>query len=135
MIGKCLLLAAIVWIVGSEQVFKFKKLDFEFLKSDSNINNSLPTGLARHGNRLYVGVARRNLGIPSTLNYIDLSDYLTGTNPVKKSPLLIPYPDESFNELDVGILDFFRVEPLDPHFLSADRFENPRWAFNLCISP
>lgn len=48
--------------------------------------NNVPMGVEKVGNRLFVTVPRRRHGIPSTLNYIDL------TLDVERSPNLRPYP-------------------------------------------
>jgi hypothetical protein len=100
MIRKWLLFFTIFWTVNGEEVFKYKQLSFDTpMMRDTKIYNNVPTGLARHGNRLYVGVARRRLGIPSTLNYIDLA----AANQTKDvSPSLVPYPDLATNTLHVG---------------------------------
>ncbi|XP_048480073.1 L-dopachrome tautomerase yellow-f [Plutella xylostella] len=49
--------------------------------------NNVPMGVERVGNRLFVTVPRRRFGIPSTLNYIDLT---RSSN--TRSPSLKPYP-------------------------------------------
>jgi hypothetical protein len=108
-IGHCMMnllllivLIASVCTAGGNEVFKYKQLSFDTpLMRDTNIYNNVPTGLTRHGDRLYVGVARRRLGIPSTLNYIDLA---VANRTKNVSPPLVPYPDLTTNTLHVGTL-------------------------------
>ena len=63
---------------------------------------NVPFGLAHYGNKLFVTVARRNPGIPSTLNVVEL----TG-NPPYINPPLISYPNWNMNMLNVSIFFFF----------------------------
>ncbi|KPJ01686.1 Protein yellow [Papilio xuthus] len=50
--------------------------------------NNVPMGVERVGDRLFVTVPRRRYGIPSTLNYIDLTK-----DSKTRSPALRPYPN------------------------------------------
>ncbi|KAJ2941799.1 hypothetical protein O0L34_g10605 [Tuta absoluta] len=50
--------------------------------------NNLPMGVERAGNRLFVTMPRRRYGIPSTLNYLDLT-----RDTYSRSPGLRPYPN------------------------------------------
>jgi hypothetical protein len=68
---------------------------------DSSFYNpyvNVPFGLAHYGNKLFVTVARRNPGIPSSLNVVEL----TG-NPPYINPPLISYPNWNMNTLMVSI--------------------------------
>ena len=59
---------------------------------------NVPFGLAHYGNKLFVAVARRNPGIPSSLNVVEL----TGSPPYINPPL-ISYPNWNMNTLNVSI--------------------------------
>ncbi|KAI5637210.1 major royal jelly protein domain-containing protein [Phthorimaea operculella] len=50
--------------------------------------NNLPMGVERAGNRLFITIPRRRYGIPSTLNYLDLT-----RDTYSRSPGLRPYPN------------------------------------------
>lgn len=62
-------------------------------------NNVLKSAVHFKG-KIFITLARRGSGIPSTLNYVP--DDL----PVGSSPLLRPYPDFKTNELHVSIKRF-----------------------------
>lgn len=50
--------------------------------------NNVPMGVEKVGNRVFITLPRRRHGIPSTLNYVDLS-----TDSFTRSPALKPYPN------------------------------------------
>jgi hypothetical protein len=56
--------------------------------------NNIPTGITPSTNRLFISIARKDYGIPSTLNYIDLRAARD-----QKSPMLRSYPNYEINEL------------------------------------
>lgn len=84
-----------------QERYNWKQLDFVFpnqrlkqqalASGDYVPTNGLPVGIERYENKLFVSVPRWKDGIPSTLNYIDMSQTPTG------SPPLIPYPDWASN--------------------------------------
>nr|ABO26383.1 yellow2 [Bombyx mori] len=49
--------------------------------------NNVPMGVEKVGDRLFITVPRRRYGVPSTLNYVDLT-----TDSNTRSPALRPYP-------------------------------------------
>ena len=53
-------------------------------------------GATHYKGRLFITMPRRRVGIPSTLNYIDL-----GKDGRQDSPKLIAYPDFETNQLTV----------------------------------
>lgn len=55
--------------------------------------NNVPMGVSHFNGKLFITVPRRRLGIPSTLNYIDMKT--VGSN---RSPKLRAYPDMETNE-------------------------------------
>lgn len=59
--------------------------------------NNVPMGIEHYQNRLFVTVPRRRMGIPSTLNYVNLQG---GHN---KSPRLRPFPDLATNTLQPNL--------------------------------
>lgn len=58
--------------------------------------NNVPTGVTHHKGRVFISIARRTPGIPSTLNYFDISK--TENN---ESPSVQGYPNYDINELHV----------------------------------
>ena len=67
------------------------------LPSDSFIPyNNVPLGIAHYKDRVFVGIPRRAAGIPSTLNYVTISE--------KPSPALRSFPDYETNRLGVSCL-------------------------------
>ncbi|XP_023294204.2 L-dopachrome tautomerase yellow-f2-like isoform X1 [Lucilia cuprina] len=56
--------------------------------------NNVPMGATHFKGRLFVTMPRRRVGIPSTLNYIDLNK-----DGAQESPKLIAYPDFETNQL------------------------------------
>lgn len=64
--------------------------------------NNVPMGATHYNGRLFVTVPRRRIGVPSTLNYVDMRK--DGNNP---SPKLYAYPNFETNKLNVSIF-FFR---------------------------
>lgn len=83
----------------------FHKTIFIFLSSDTesgdlyfyNASVNVPFGMTYYGNRLFVTVPRRNPGIPSTLNVVELNG-----NPPYLNPLLSAYPNWNVNALNVS---------------------------------
>ncbi|XP_044257921.1 protein yellow [Tribolium madens] len=70
--------------------------------------NNLPVGIEVWNEKLFVTVPRWKVGIPSTLNYINL-DQAKNT----KSPLLTPYPDWDSNEFancESGLTTVYRIK-------------------------
>uniref|UniRef100_A0A1I8PYE9 Uncharacterized protein n=1 Tax=Stomoxys calcitrans TaxID=35570 RepID=A0A1I8PYE9_STOCA len=55
--------------------------------------NNVPMGVTHYKGRLFISMPRRRVGIPSTLNYIDLTK-----NGREKSPKLTAYPDFETNQ-------------------------------------
>ncbi|XP_059219463.1 L-dopachrome tautomerase yellow-f2 isoform X1 [Stomoxys calcitrans] len=55
--------------------------------------NNVPMGVTHYKGRLFITMPRRRVGIPSTLNYIDLTK-----NGREKSPKLTAYPDFETNQ-------------------------------------
>lgn len=68
-----------------EEKFRWKSIDFEFdseqtrkeaIESGDFIQeNNIPFGVEVWGDKVFVTIPRRNPGVPSTLNYINLSKY------------------------------------------------------------
>ncbi|XP_035897050.1 L-dopachrome tautomerase yellow-f2-like [Anopheles stephensi] len=97
-----LLLATIVALTNGQvdEVLKWQKVEYdvpaEVLQRENGyipIGN-IPMGAVHHKNRVFVAVARRRWGIPSTLNVVDISPPFPNTNVVLK-----PYPNFALNEL------------------------------------
>ncbi|XP_070504364.1 L-dopachrome tautomerase yellow-f2-like [Chironomus tepperi] len=81
---------------------KWQSINYKNLPNpgDSSFYNpyvNVPFGIAHYGNKLFVTVARRNPGIPSSLNVVEL----TG-NPPYINPPLISYPNWNMNTLNPG---------------------------------
>ena len=78
-------------------------LFFEYFKLDSdntsffNQYNNVPQGFYSYNDKVFVTVPRRNIGIPSTLNFVQLHD----DKKVYENPPLNSYPNFATNELDV----------------------------------
>jgi hypothetical protein len=68
--------------------------------STYNAYVNIPFGAAYHNGRLFVGVARRNPGVPSTLNVLNLNE-LQGPGP-HLNPPLTAYPSWEANTLSVS---------------------------------
>ncbi|XP_055850347.1 uncharacterized protein LOC129914921 [Episyrphus balteatus] len=89
-----------VHCIGLTEVFEWKQIEYEHLgnfdtQPDSYIPyNNVPMGVNHFNGKLFITVPRRRLGIPSTLNYIDLK-----TIGLNRSPKLRPYPDMETNQL------------------------------------
>lgn len=106
--------------VGLTEVFGWKQMDYDNQRnseiegdfvfptdndeSESTVNfvqpassfipyNNVPMGVNHFNGKLFITMPRRRLGIPSTLNYIDLK-----TAGTKRSPKLRPYPNLKTNE-------------------------------------
>uniref|UniRef100_A0A8D8ZPD2 Protein yellow n=1 Tax=Cacopsylla melanoneura TaxID=428564 RepID=A0A8D8ZPD2_9HEMI len=101
-----------------KELFSWKTIDFDFqddatrtkaLESKEFIKeNNLILGLERWKDKLFVTVPRWKDGIPSTLNYISLSE--SKGNP---SPNLKPYPNAELNDIHkengTKIVSVFRI--------------------------
>lgn len=74
--------------------------------------NNIPTGITPSTNRLFISIARKDYGIPSTLNYIDLRAARD-----QKSPMLRSYPNYEINELHVRIYAQNEI-PKKQHFFN-----------------
>lgn len=59
--------------------------------------NNVPMGATHFRGRLFVTMPRRRVGIPSTLNYIDLAE--DGSN---RSPKLRAYPNFALNQFNAS---------------------------------
>lgn len=70
--------------------------------------NNVPMGATHHKGRLFVTMPRRRTGIPSTLNYIDMSKAAGN-----QSPRLRAYPNLEVNTLNVSINDHDLYEEND----------------------
>lgn len=78
--------------------YQWKSLNFNKLEQrtgEYNLTHPVPFGIARHGNRMFVGLARRNFGIPFTLAYFNL-------NQSHQGPHLTPYPSVLVNTVGVS---------------------------------
>lgn len=75
--------------------------DFSFDNQNGTVipYNNIPIGFAPTKSRLFITVPRRAPGIPSTLNYIDLS-----ARNSQQSPLLRSFPDIETNRLDASTI-------------------------------
>uniref|UniRef100_A0A240PPN2 Major royal jelly protein n=1 Tax=Anopheles epiroticus TaxID=199890 RepID=A0A240PPN2_9DIPT len=97
-----LLLATLVALASAqvEEVLKWQKVEYdvpaEVLQRENGYIpvGNIPMGAVHHKNRVFVAVARRRWGIPSTLNVVDISPPFPNTNVVLK-----PYPSFELNEL------------------------------------
>lgn len=101
-----LLLAGLVALASGQvdEVLKWQRVEYdvpaEVLQRENGyipIGN-IPMGAVHHKNRVFVAVARRRWGIPSTLNVVDLSPPFPNTNVILK-----PYPNFALNELRVSV--------------------------------
>lgn len=81
-----------------QQAFRWRSLGFSGLPVSApyNFTHPVPFGIAKHNNRLFIGMARRNSGIPVTLGYININD-------LSQDPLIIPYPNYQVNSLSVSV--------------------------------
>lgn len=61
--------------------------------------NNLPVGVSHYKNRLFITVPRRRVGVPSTLNVINVAQVTHD----EKSPKLVAYPSYEINEIPVRI--------------------------------
>lgn len=83
---------------GKFQVaFQWRSLNFNSLPRDVPFDKTrpVPFGLARHKNRMFVGISRRAAGIPVTLAYLNLDSQM-------QDPPLTPYPNIQMNTLSVS---------------------------------
>lgn len=62
-----------------------------------NASVNVPFGIAHYKSKLFVAVPRRNRGVPSTLNVVELSGNAPYIN-----PLLRGYPNYQMNTLNVS---------------------------------
>lgn len=67
--------------------------------------NNVPMGVTHYKGRLFVTMPRRRIGIPSTLNYIDLQK-----DGKHHSPKLYAYPDFETNYLNVSVTFHIRSD-------------------------
>uniref|UniRef100_A0A336KEH5 CSON007292 protein n=3 Tax=Neoptera TaxID=33340 RepID=A0A336KEH5_CULSO len=65
-----------------------------YIGSNYIVENNIPTAIAIHGNRVFVGVRRNQMGVYSTLNYFYMDEIQGG-----QCPPLRPYPSFQMNEL------------------------------------
>jgi hypothetical protein len=65
---------------------------------DAYVN--VPFGVARYKEKLFVAIPRRNPGIPSTLNVVELNG-----SPPHLNPLVMGYPNYQLNELNVSFTE------------------------------
>ncbi|XP_055617286.1 L-dopachrome tautomerase yellow-f2-like [Toxorhynchites rutilus septentrionalis] len=87
---------------GVDEVLKWQKVQYSsdvpsrILAADNGYIpvNNIPMGAVHYKNRVFVAVARRRWGIPSTLNVVNFSPPFPNTN-----LLLKPYPNFQLNEL------------------------------------
>lgn len=61
--------------------------------------NNLPIGVTHWNGKLFISVARRNYGVPSTLNVIDIASVPQG----EQSPSLTGYPNYEINAIPTGL--------------------------------
>ncbi|XP_052131309.1 protein yellow-like isoform X2 [Frankliniella occidentalis] len=108
---------AAVQVSKLQERFSWRSLDFAFpdersrqvaLQTGGFIpENNLPVGIEVWGDKLFVTVPRWRAGIPSTLNYISLSQSYGD------SPRLVPYPDWKTNiegNCGTGITTTYRIK-------------------------
>uniref|UniRef100_A0A336M1H6 CSON010294 protein n=1 Tax=Culicoides sonorensis TaxID=179676 RepID=A0A336M1H6_CULSO len=82
---------------GLEEFYKWKIMDYEGVdtnKIDVTPYNSMPVGVDRYKNKLFITVPRRRPEIPSTLNYVDIDEFSEN-----RSPKLKPFPNIETNSL------------------------------------
>lgn len=81
-----------------EVQYQWKSLSFSKLDSRANFNSThpVPFGIAKHGNRMFIGMARRAPGVPVTLGYYNL-------NANFQDPEIIAYPSMQANTVNVSI--------------------------------
>ncbi|KAF2897181.1 hypothetical protein ILUMI_08992 [Ignelater luminosus] len=87
------------------EYYHWNLLDYAFPSLEEKLNailtrkfipeNNLPVGIEVWGDKIFITVPRWREGIPSTLNYVTINDFVQESF---KSPLLIPYPDLKSNE-------------------------------------
>lgn len=78
--------------------YQWKSLSYSNLDSRANFNSThpVPFGIAKHGNRMFVGMARRAPGVPVTLGYFNL-------NANKQDPQIIAFPSVDANTVNVSM--------------------------------
>ncbi|XP_063709031.1 L-dopachrome tautomerase yellow-f2-like [Culicoides brevitarsis] len=77
------------------EFYKWKEMNYEgFGTNDVIPYNSMPVGVDRFKNKLFITVPRRRPGIPSSLNYIEIDEF--GPD---RSPKLRPFPNIETNLL------------------------------------
>lgn len=74
-----------------QNYFHFSHTETSSIKQCNITENNIPVGANVWRNRLFITVPRRQLGIPSTLNYVSLD------NKVKHNVRLISYPNWKLN--------------------------------------
>lgn len=76
--------------------FQWRGLNFNNLPFGTfyNFTHPGPFGVAFHKNRLFIGIPRRNYGVPVTLGFVDINDQ-------GQDPTLRPYPNYFVNSLPV----------------------------------
>lgn len=80
-----------------EVKFQWSSLSFnDTLGEQYNLTHPVPFGIALHKDRLFIGVARRNYGIPVTLGYININDH-------NQDPKIKPYPNYFINNIRVSM--------------------------------
>lgn len=81
-----------------EVKYQWKHLAYSNLDTRANFNSThpVPFGIAKHGNRMFVGMARRASGVPVTLGYYNL-------NANMQDPQIIAYPSIDANLVNVSI--------------------------------
>ncbi|CAO1346510.1 unnamed protein product [Diamesa hyperborea] len=84
-----------------KEFIKWKQLHYQDLPNSDNTSffnqyNNVPQGFFPYNDKVFVTVPRRNIGVPSTLNYVQLN----GDKEDYENPPLISYPNFATNELD-----------------------------------
>lgn len=106
MLLKLLILISLVSLYEAKlnEFVKWKQLNYKDLPSGNESffiqYNNVPQGFFHYKDRIFVGVPRRAIGVPSTLNFIKVDP--ASTEPLL-DPLLEPYPDYNINSLHVSL--------------------------------
>lgn len=68
------------------EIFRWKTIDFKFANAEARSKaiengefirqNNVPFGVEVWRDKVFVTIPRRNPGVPSTLNYVPLSEYI-----------------------------------------------------------
>lgn len=100
--------------VGKFQVaYQWKSLDFKSLEEQNgpfDPSHPVPFGIAKHGNRMFMGMARRNTGVPFTLGYINLDGPM-------QDQKITPYPNVHMNTVNVSCCFCTRPEARSRSFV------------------